>query len=251
MIFGKLWRALKAQVNKLANFFWTADPIAQMQYEYDMAVEQLKGGRELSVRRATQTDMSPLRAFLDTQNRARALGYVYDGELDELTRRLQQWDDFSIESFYLAHDERGEIVGCFAPWDLSPGRRIVVDDFPTSVRVAAGLARGLGKKVPAPGEELRILYLTTQEIAHELSAPDRRAVFAALLDALYADPIVAEYHMVAMTDYDRETLLDVVDAAYFTQKTATLLYEMSSPGVPASIIENNLRVHAGHEMCLT
>src|SRR5688500_20325643 len=46
MIFGKLWHALRAQVNKLANFFWTADPIAQMQYEYDLAVEQLKGGRE-------------------------------------------------------------------------------------------------------------------------------------------------------------------------------------------------------------
>lgn len=46
MIFGKLWRSLQAQVNKLANFFWTADPIAQMQYEYDLAVAQLKEGRE-------------------------------------------------------------------------------------------------------------------------------------------------------------------------------------------------------------
>jgi len=45
MIFGKIWRSLKAQMNKLANFFWTADPIAQMQYEYDLAVEQLKEGR--------------------------------------------------------------------------------------------------------------------------------------------------------------------------------------------------------------
>lgn len=46
MIIGKLWRSFKAQLNKLANFFWTADPIAQMQYEYDQAVEQLKSGRE-------------------------------------------------------------------------------------------------------------------------------------------------------------------------------------------------------------
>src|SRR5688572_26530610 len=46
MIVGKLWRALRAQLNKIANIFWTADPIAQMQYEYDLAVEQLKGGRE-------------------------------------------------------------------------------------------------------------------------------------------------------------------------------------------------------------
>ncbi len=46
MIISKLWHSLAAQVNKLANFFWTADPIAQMQYEYDRAVGQLKEGRE-------------------------------------------------------------------------------------------------------------------------------------------------------------------------------------------------------------
>lgn len=46
MIFKKFWSALRAQVNKLANFFWEADPIAQMRYEYDLAVEQLKEGRQ-------------------------------------------------------------------------------------------------------------------------------------------------------------------------------------------------------------
>jgi phage shock protein A len=42
----KFWRSIMAQVNKLANVFWQADPIAQMQLEYDLAVEQLKTGRE-------------------------------------------------------------------------------------------------------------------------------------------------------------------------------------------------------------
>lgn len=46
MIIGKIWRAFQAQLNKLANFFWQADPIAQMQYEYDQAVEQIKSGKE-------------------------------------------------------------------------------------------------------------------------------------------------------------------------------------------------------------
>lgn len=46
MIFGKIWHAFKAQLNKLANVFWTADPIAQMQYEYDLAVQQLQEGRQ-------------------------------------------------------------------------------------------------------------------------------------------------------------------------------------------------------------
>ena len=46
MIFGKFWKSIRAQLNKLANVFWEADPIAAMQYEYDAAVEQLKSGRE-------------------------------------------------------------------------------------------------------------------------------------------------------------------------------------------------------------
>ena len=46
MILGKLWKTLAAQMNKIANFFWTADPIAQLQYEYDKAVDQMKDGRE-------------------------------------------------------------------------------------------------------------------------------------------------------------------------------------------------------------
>ena len=41
----KLWNVLHAQFNKLAHFFWTRDPIAQMQLEYDRAVAQLKEGR--------------------------------------------------------------------------------------------------------------------------------------------------------------------------------------------------------------
>ena len=46
MILGKLWKAIAAQFNKLANAISGYDPIAQMQYEYDRSVEQMKEGRE-------------------------------------------------------------------------------------------------------------------------------------------------------------------------------------------------------------
>jgi phage shock protein A len=46
VILGKFWSAISAQLNKIANIFWEADPIAQMQYEHDQAVEQLKEGRK-------------------------------------------------------------------------------------------------------------------------------------------------------------------------------------------------------------
>jgi phage shock protein A len=46
MIFGKIWKAIAAQFNKLGNWFSGYDPVAQMQYEYDRSVEQLREGRE-------------------------------------------------------------------------------------------------------------------------------------------------------------------------------------------------------------
>ena len=42
---GKLFRAIRAQLNKIANFFFEADPIAVMQLEVDQATEKLKEGR--------------------------------------------------------------------------------------------------------------------------------------------------------------------------------------------------------------
>jgi phage shock protein A len=45
VIFNKFWSVFVAQINKVANLFWEADPVAQMRYEYDKAVEQLKEGR--------------------------------------------------------------------------------------------------------------------------------------------------------------------------------------------------------------
>ena len=45
MILGKFFNAIGAQFNKLGNWLFNRDPIAQMQYEYDQSVEQLKEGR--------------------------------------------------------------------------------------------------------------------------------------------------------------------------------------------------------------
>jgi phage shock protein A len=46
MILGKIWNAIAAQFNKLANAIRGYDPVAEMQLEYDRSVEQIKEGRE-------------------------------------------------------------------------------------------------------------------------------------------------------------------------------------------------------------
>lgn len=60
MILSKFWRTFQAQLNKLANFFWTSDPIAQMQYEYDLSVAQMQEGR---------TGLEQYRALVERVNR--------------------------------------------------------------------------------------------------------------------------------------------------------------------------------------
>jgi phage shock protein A len=46
MILDKIWKAIKAQLNKLANAFGSYDPVAEMQLEYDHSVDQIREGRE-------------------------------------------------------------------------------------------------------------------------------------------------------------------------------------------------------------
>src|SRR5689334_7097389 len=81
MIFGKIWAAFRAQLNKVANVFWTADPIAQMQYEYDKAVEQLKEGRQ---------GLEQYRALVDRVGRQVAAGKARAAELENKTKVFLQ-----------------------------------------------------------------------------------------------------------------------------------------------------------------
>jgi phage shock protein A len=81
MIFGKIWAAFRAQMNKLANIFWTADPVAQMQYEYDKAVEQLKDGRQ---------GLEQYRALVDRVGRQVATGRARVAEMEAKTKALLQ-----------------------------------------------------------------------------------------------------------------------------------------------------------------
>jgi phage shock protein A len=69
---GKMWSAFSAQINKMANWFWTRDPIAQMQLEYDRSVAQLKEGRE---------GLEQYRALVERVNRQVAIGEKKEAEL--------------------------------------------------------------------------------------------------------------------------------------------------------------------------
>lgn len=93
MIFGKILHALKAQLNKIANIFWTADPIAQLQYEYDLAVEQLKTGR---------VGLEQYRALVERVSRQVATNKAHANSLESKVKTyLQAGDRESAAKFAL------------------------------------------------------------------------------------------------------------------------------------------------------
>ena len=107
MILGKFWGAIRGQLNKIANIFWEADPIAQMQYEHDLAVEQLKEGRkglemyrglvERVTRQATgsrnhvQKLEAEVKAYLKTGDRDTAAKFAL--ELQKAKKELAQHEE--------------------------------------------------------------------------------------------------------------------------------------------------------------
>jgi phage shock protein A len=115
MIFKKLWRAVAAQFNKLANLFWTADPIAQMQYEYDQAVEELKSGR---------TGLEQYRALVERCSRQVARDETHVKSLEaKIKAYLQAGDRETAAKFALeltkAQDEMAENKAQLAMHELA------------------------------------------------------------------------------------------------------------------------------------
>lgn len=90
MILGKVWRAFKAQLNKVANFFWQADPIAQLQYEYDAAVDQLKDGR---------LGLEQYRALVERVKRQVAKNRVHVSQLEAKVKVYLQAGDRETAGF--------------------------------------------------------------------------------------------------------------------------------------------------------
>lgn len=73
MIFGKFFSAFRAQLNKIANIFFEADPIAVMQLEVDSATERLKEGRK---------GLEMYRGLVETVARQVALGKSNAAQLE-------------------------------------------------------------------------------------------------------------------------------------------------------------------------
>lgn len=147
---------------------------------------------DFSVRRARDEDIPAIVERLAADHAQRPFGYLFDEEL--LRFRLDAWPDFSIESFFLAFDKSGRLVGLTAPWDAFTIKRFRVLGYYNRMRWIKlgfnGLARLLRwQRLPQAGDVFRYLYLTHTSVRDE-----DPAVLASLLDAVYQAYYGQGYH---------------------------------------------------------
>ena len=103
MIVQKFWSAFVSQLNKIANVFWEADPIAQMRYEYDSSVEQLKEGR---------TGLEPYRGLVERVTRQVSANRSHVKKLEAETKAyLRAGDRATAAKFALELQKAKEELG--------------------------------------------------------------------------------------------------------------------------------------------
>jgi hypothetical protein len=138
-----------------------------------------------AVRIATPSDIPAIAALLDADARRRPLGYPMPEH--ELRRRLAAWPGLRAESFHVAEDRAGTLVGAVAPWDASPVKQTVIESYGSTmarVRSVHDVAARLLRRptLPQPGAPLAYRYLT------HLAVPSGNpAILRALLESAHAE----------------------------------------------------------------
>lgn len=200
-----------------------------------------------AIRRAQTTDLPAIVELLARRGRQRVLGEVFDDGL--LERRLAAWPGLTIDSFLLAHDVRGRLVGCLAPWDTMPFKRTRVVGYHGGMRLARVafdlVARALGgTPLPPPGECFRFRFLTHLEIED-----DDPAVLRDLLLAAYAADRGGAYHFLSAM-IPRGSPLERAFGGFRLQRTPMTLYSVAAPD--SAYAARQLRtLHPGFEMALS
>ncbi len=225
-------------------------PLVKQMTAYDMVSIQLVGPVAkplLPVRRATEHDINEISNFIANKQQRRQFGFVFDKQL--LLDRLRLWPNFSINDFFLAHNQRGQLVGCTAPWDTETHvRRSRVVKYGGKMQVLRQLYNIEARIrqfpcLPAAGECFHLVSLTHLEIEN-----DSPLILNSLLRGIYADYKDKDLHFISLFMPKGSALAPALKG-FRTQKIAMELMSMVSP--QSSGRENDyLTLHPGFEMAL-
>ncbi|NRA65908.1 MAG: hypothetical protein HRU19_15580 [Pseudobacteriovorax sp.] len=185
------------------------------------------------IRRATAEDVPALRKFLATSNKIKTLGehIVPDSNTaDELKRRFDTWENFSIDSFILATDDAGSIVSCVAPWVQNQTRRMVIDGLSPFYKALSSILSLAGKPKVKNGGVVKALNLTHLEFAPGIERRQRQSLFFHMLEYISKTKEYRDCHITTFIDTPQLQLKSsLISSKFIMQSTPGRLYQVMSP----------------------
>ena len=183
-----------------------------------------------TIRQAAESDRDRLREFLTEQHKRKIFGQYYnlDSESDELARRLNAWDKFSISSFWIAEDFDGKFRACVCPWmGASASRQLIIGKMPLYLRLIGRMLPLFGKRKLATESELKILYLTPLEFDAKLSVEEQGDILTDFLNVIYDSGVTKNFHLISFFDFLNHSLIGgVKDRGFLYQLTPATLYQV-------------------------
>ena len=199
------------------------------------------------VRRARTEDLDALVTYLAERQKTRLMGDVVDERL--LTRRFEQWPGFGLDSFFIATDQRGRIVGTLAPWDTHAIKRTRVLGYYKGMK-AMKIAFNTASKLfgftplPEPGACFRFSFLSHLEIDD-----DDPQILRDLLRTAYAELRPGGAHFMSAM-IPRGSRLAAAFSGFVVNRTPMTVYSVVLAG--SRYADRDFRtLHPGFEMALS
>lgn len=187
----------------------------------------------LQARPATESDEPALRRFLQHVNSRLTLGDGFDCSTtngDEWQRRVGSWNGFGPRSFIIVQDRLGNLCGTVAPWQQSPGRRLVVENMTCAQSLVGSILPILGGRSVRPGAELSVLHLTHLEVDPDLDPAIRSRVFELLILESYRSPQRTDCHLLTFRIPDSLPIQEILwRNGFIYQTSGGTLYQILSP----------------------
>lgn len=142
---------------------------------------------------------------------------------DELKRRLENWNNFSINSFLTIKNQSGEIVAVTAPW-ICQSKKLVIEKMSIPLKVFGILLPFLKIPIIKEKEPIKTLYLTHLTFSQNLSKYDREEILQLILTRLLKSKN-RNFHFISFFVFPKWELGSL---PFYSQKTNAKFYQVMS-----------------------
>lgn len=173
----------------------------------------------------TRASLTKTRAFLANNAQIPGLQYFFRPTgPDELTRRLETWQNFKAQDFITVLDKNNHIIATCAPW-MCQTKKLVVTKISLFYRLLGKVIFPL-MGIPAlkVGGEIKTLYLTNLVFKANLTPEERTAALTLMIQQILKKS-ERDFHLISFFDFPQNKLGSL---PFFAQRTKATLYQVMS-----------------------